>query len=187
MTSSQVHPDIRAARAHQTAEIFTPDHLVNQMLNKLPKSVWHRGKTFLDPAVGNGQFLIHILWRKISRGHDPLAALSTLYGADIMRDNIRECRLRLLKIVSLFTPVTEQHISVVMKQIVWIDIKKHPTGSLEYNFEFKNSPKKADIARWLKYIEKDKILDDVELPVSDEQFERSGNTVDLFAEFDEEQ
>ena len=50
--------ETRKARQKQTAEIFTPDYLVNEMLDQLPKTVWEENKTFCDPACGNGQFLI---------------------------------------------------------------------------------------------------------------------------------
>ena len=82
----------RQQRAKRTAEVFTPNSLVNDMLNKLPEEVWEENKTFCDPAVGNGQFLVWILLRKIAKGHKPAEALKTVYGADIMRDNIQECR-----------------------------------------------------------------------------------------------
>lgn len=174
--AARVDKETRQKRAKQTAEVFTPDRLVCQMLAKLPKTVWRKGITFCDPSCGDGQFLIHVLWRKISRNHKPLEALKTIYGADIMRDNIRECRLRLLKVISVFEPVTPEHIAAVFQNIVWIDIKKHPTGSLEYDFEFANKPNKEDIERWMKYIHKDNILDDVDLPVGEEQFKVSGST-----------
>src|ERR1035437_9850576 len=89
----------RKLRQKETAEVFTPNDLVCEMLAKLPKEVWHKGRTFCDPAIGNGNFAIWILILKIRKGHDPLEALQTIYGCDIMRDNIRECRMRLLKVV----------------------------------------------------------------------------------------
>ena len=171
----------RKKRQKQTAEVFTPNSLVNDMLNKLPEEVWEDNKTFCDPAVGNGQFLIWILLRKIAKGHKPLEALKTVYGADIMRDNIQECRLRLLKVISLFEDITEEHIESVFKNIVWINSHKHPGGSLDYDFSFKNKPGKEDIQRWMKYIHEENKLDEVDLPVDEETFTKRG-VVDMFAE-----
>jgi len=172
----------RQARAKMTAEVFTPDLLVNQMLSKLPKSVWQRKKTFVDPSCGNGQFLIHVLIRKIQRNHNPLEALKTIYGADIMKDNISECRMRLLKVISVWEEITAEHIAAVFQNVVWINMKKYPTGSLEYDFSFKNKPKQDDIDRWMKYIYQDNKLDEVELPVSEETFARADGYRDLFEE-----
>jgi len=138
-----VQETTRAARRKSSAEIFTPDVLVNEMLDKLPKSVWRKGKTFLDPAAGNGNFLVRILIRKIERGHKPLEALRTIYGVDLMPDNVKECQARLLKIISTFEEITKDHIKAVLTNIVC-------ANSLEYDFEFAATPTKAMINQWFR-------------------------------------
>lgn len=86
-------------RVKATGEVFTPDWLVEEMLDKLPSSVFTEPtKTFIDPACGNGNFLVQVVKRKIENGSTPLQALSTTYGVDIMEDNIAECRQRLFKV-----------------------------------------------------------------------------------------
>ena len=61
------------------------------MLYKLAEEVWHdTEKTFLDNSAGNGNFLIAVLQRKLDHGHEPLQALSTIYGVELMEDNHRE-------------------------------------------------------------------------------------------------
>ena len=175
----------RKARAKQTAEIFTPYFLVNEILDKLSHfspEAWEKEKTFLDPACGNGNFLIFVLWRKIALGHSPLEALKTIYGVDIMSDNIRECRLKLLKIVSLVESITLEHIKIVFKNIVKINIKKYPLGSLQYDYSFSNSPKKEDIELWLEKINKGE-LDTVDLPVTEDNFNGIGFDIfDMFSD-----
>lgn len=121
----------REERYRVTGEVFTPPSLVRKLVSSLPTEVWKENKTFLDPACGNGNLLIAVLWRKIERGHNPLEALKTVYGVDIMPDNIRECRLRLLGLISLFQVVTEEHIKAVLTNVVWVS-----KGSLEYDFSF---------------------------------------------------
>jgi len=173
-----------AERIKKHGEVYTPDLLVNQMLAKLPKEVWKKDKEFLDPACGDGQFLIWVLILKIRRGQDPLKALSTIYGADIMKDSIRSCRARLLKLISLWETITPEHIATVLKNVVWINADKHPGGSLEYDFEFNSKPSKADIEKWMKYVHQDNILDEVDLPVTEEQFKSQTDMLfgeDLFA------
>ena len=142
----------RAKRAKKTAEIFTPPHLADEMLAKLPEEVWEEGKTFLDNSCGNGNFLAAILERKLSLNHNPLDALRSVYGADIMPDNILECRVRLLKIIAKKEDITEDHICAVLKNIVWIDMSVNPTGSLEYDFSFNAEISKTEIDEWLNYI-----------------------------------
>ena len=132
--------------------VFTPTPLVLAMLNELPDEVWEENKTFLDPTCGNGNFLIHILNRKIKSGHSPLQALKTIYGLDIMKDNIMECRLRLLKIISLFEEITKEHIKAVTINVRWLNSKKWKNGTLDYDMTFKNNCNNKDIEKWLSEI-----------------------------------
>jgi len=171
--------ELREKRKKQTAEVFTPDSLARDMLDKLPPVVWQEGKTFCDPACGNGQFLAQVLNRKIQRGHKPVDALKTIYGADIMIDNIKECRLRLLKIISDHESVGERHVHFMFQNIVWINQKRHPEGSLNYDFSFKNKVNSKDVKRWMDYIHKDGVLSEVDLTVSEEKFLRHGEQ-DMF-------
>jgi SAM-dependent methyltransferase len=76
--------------------VFTPLPLVNDMLDKLPKDVFlDPEKTFLDPACGNGNFLIVVLERKLASGIEYQQAIKTIYGVDIDQKNITECKQRL--------------------------------------------------------------------------------------------
>ena len=87
----------RKQRRKETAEDFTPDSLVQEMLDKLPAEVWSDpSKTFLDNSAGNGNFLVAILRRKLTAGHAPLQAISTIFGIELMSDNVEEMKDRLL-------------------------------------------------------------------------------------------
>ena len=87
----------RKQRRKQTAEDFTCPTLVNEMLDKLPSDIWSDpAKTFLDNSAGNGNFLVRVLAYKLSHNHDPLQALSTIYGVELMPDNVEEMKQRLL-------------------------------------------------------------------------------------------
>ena len=77
-------------------EVFTPTPKVLEILENLNSSLWEEGKTFIDPTCGNGQFLAAVLIIKIELGHPN--PLSTIYGVDIMQDNVDECRQRLIDI-----------------------------------------------------------------------------------------
>jgi hypothetical protein len=128
--------EIIEARVKQNEEVFTPDSLVQQMLDKLTEVQWDATKTFADPACGNGNFLVAILQRKINNKHDPIAALSSIYGCDIMHDNIIECRYRLLCIVDEVSRINSKHVDIVRQNIVWLDTNVLPKGSLDYDFSF---------------------------------------------------
>jgi len=84
-------------RIKATGEVFTPTTLVQEMLDQLPKDFFvDDSKTVLDNSCGDGQFLGEILIRKIENGSTLEQALSTIYGVDLMPDNVAECQKRLL-------------------------------------------------------------------------------------------
>jgi hypothetical protein len=96
-------------RVRDLGEVFTPNATVQEMLDLLPSTMWkpHPAPTFLEPACGDGNFLVAILDRKLDRiakdfakgkvpaGDDAdaaqfhaLEALSSIYAVDISADNI---------------------------------------------------------------------------------------------------
>lgn len=85
------------ARVKATGEVFTPTVLAIEMLDKLPQELFiDPTKTFVDNSCGDGQFLGEVLIRKMENGSTFEQALSTIYGVDLMQDNVDECRKRLL-------------------------------------------------------------------------------------------
>lgn len=83
-------------RVRATGEIFTPSALVIEMLQYTDLALFAPGKTVLDPACGDGQFLVAAKWIKIyHHGMSESEALGDLYGVDIMRDNVDLCLRRL--------------------------------------------------------------------------------------------
>ena len=98
-------------RIKSTNEIFTPTEEVQKCLNKFPLELFtDSNKTYLDPSCGDGQFLGEVLIRKVENGIDFEQALKTIYGVDIMQDNIDLCRERLLCGQEHLRPVVEQNI-----------------------------------------------------------------------------
>ena len=87
----------KQARVKATGEIFTPTPIVEEILDGMPQELFtDPTKTVLDPSCGDGQFLASALYRKIENGIDFETALSTIYGVDLMEDNVALCRERLL-------------------------------------------------------------------------------------------
>ena len=83
-------------RIQSTAEIFTPTDLVIEMLSNIDINRLGAGKTVLDPACGDGQFLIAVKCVKIYiHQMAEEEALNDIYGVDIMRDNVDLCKKRL--------------------------------------------------------------------------------------------
>lgn len=98
-------------RIKATAEVFTPTPLVQEILDKLDQELFtDRNKTFLDPTCGDGQFLSEVLIRKLENGIEFEQALSTIYGVDLMQDNVELCRERLLCGEEQFRHIVEKNI-----------------------------------------------------------------------------
>ena len=84
-------------RVKATGEVFTPTPMVNSILDNLNQELFaNLEQTFLDPCSGDGQFLSEVLIRKLENGIDFEQALSTIYGVDLMPDNVKLCQDRLL-------------------------------------------------------------------------------------------
>jgi type I restriction-modification system DNA methylase subunit len=84
-------------RVKSTGEVFTPTELVQEVLENMDiEKFKDPTRTFLDPSCGDGQFLGEVLIRKMENGSTFEQALSTIYGVDLMQDNVDECRKRLL-------------------------------------------------------------------------------------------
>jgi type I restriction-modification system DNA methylase subunit len=88
--------DRTVERVKATGEIFTPTELVIEMLRSTPIESLSPGKKVLDPACGDGQFLIGAkLFKMMYFKMNAEDALSDIYGVDIMRDNVDLCKARL--------------------------------------------------------------------------------------------
>lgn len=98
-------------RVTERGEVFTAEREVNAMLDLVKQETERIDSRFLEPACGNGNFLVEILRRKlevVKRQYQKqlgelelqtTIALSSIYGVDIMKDNVEECCQRLLDIV----------------------------------------------------------------------------------------
>jgi hypothetical protein len=119
-------------RIKETAEVFTPTDLVQKALDDLSNdSFTDLTKTFLDNSCGDGQFLGEVLIRKLENGSTFEQALSTIYGVDLMEDNVELCRERLLC-------GCEKYRHIVERNIVCAD-------ALRYHYRFDGSePYDAD-------------------------------------------
>lgn len=98
-------------RIQKHGEVFTPAWVVNDMLDMLPDEVWEAGKTFLEPACGEGAFLIEVYKRKIEKINvgtqeywewQAAIATSSIYGIELLEDNAEQCTMNLMRIFTKF-------------------------------------------------------------------------------------
>jgi len=97
-------------RVRAYGEVFTPRHMVDQMLDlvrhDLEDGHGFIDKTFLEPAAGDGNFLVAILHRKLRAIEQRLApdtwadeslfALASIYGIELLEDNHEDARAAML-------------------------------------------------------------------------------------------
>jgi len=98
-------------RVQKHGEVFTPAWVVNDMLDLLPAEVWRPEETFLEPACGEGAFLVEIYRRKLQHINantqeqwewQAAIATSSIYGIELLEDNAKQCRLNLVQIFNDF-------------------------------------------------------------------------------------
>lgn len=97
-------------RVADHGEVFTSEREVNAMLDLAKQETERIDSRFLEPACGHGNFLVEILRRKLMvvknkyKGSPSdyekyaVVAAASIYGVDIMQDNVDECCERLFLI-----------------------------------------------------------------------------------------
>lgn len=97
-------------RVTDHGEVFTSEREVNAMLDLVKQETERIDSRFLEPACGTGNFLVEILKRKLTVVENrysknqldyeryAIIALSSIYGVELLKDNVQTCRDRLLGI-----------------------------------------------------------------------------------------
>lgn len=123
-------------RVADHGEVYTAKREVNAMLNLVKQETERIESRFLEPACGTGNFLTEILERKLDIvetryrksqlefERNAVLTVSSIYGIDILEDNVAECRNRLFDIF-------DQKYTSLFKE----SIKKECRESAKYIFE----------------------------------------------------
>jgi len=95
-------------------EVFTPLWLVEAMLDLVKDETARIDSRFLEPACGSGNFLSKILQRKLAavelrygksnfeRKHYAILSLMSIYGIELLIDNIAECKANVLEVIATY-------------------------------------------------------------------------------------
>jgi hypothetical protein len=106
-------------RVADHGEVFTPPELVEAMIDLVKTEAERIESRFLEPACGSGNFLVPVLRRKLAvvaaryrggdfeRRHYALLALMSIYGIELLDDNVAECRKNLLEVLAVFLDLDE--------------------------------------------------------------------------------
>ncbi len=96
-------------RVADHGEVYTAEREVKAMCDLVSDECSRIDSRFLEPACGDGNFLAEILSRKLAAvkkkykksaidyEKNALLAVSSIYGVDILADNVAACRERLFK------------------------------------------------------------------------------------------
>ena len=111
MKEGAKEPQVKSKqRVADHGEVFTAQSEVNAMCDLVSDAFLNESANFLEPACGDGNFLAEILRRKLAKvtrkykrsaadyEKHSLIALGSLYGVELLMDNVEACRERLLKI-----------------------------------------------------------------------------------------
>jgi hypothetical protein len=97
-------------RVADHGEVYTAEREVTAMLDLVKQETERIDSRFLEPACGTGNFLVEILRRKLEVVQTRYAknqldferysvvAISSIYGVDILKDNVKDCQDRLFRI-----------------------------------------------------------------------------------------
>lgn len=109
-------------RVADHGEVFTPEWLVDAMLDLVKDETERLDSRFLEPACGSGNFLTKILKRKLAtvenkysksefdRKHYAVLSLMCIYGIELLKDNIEECKANLLEIFSEYLNLKPENV-----------------------------------------------------------------------------
>lgn len=113
----------RSERVRKYGEVFTPEWLVKDMCNMLQdnagEEVYSPEKTFLEPSCGTGNFLVEILARKLANSksdEDIITSLNSIYGVELLPDNVEICRKRLLDMIP---ESLKEQAENILKEHIW--------------------------------------------------------------------
>ena len=107
-------------RVADHGEVFTPEWLVDAMLDLVKDESERLDSRFLEPACGSGNFLKKILKRKLAtvelkyaktefdRQHYAVLSLMCIYGVELLEDNIIECKANLLEIFAEYLNLSKE-------------------------------------------------------------------------------
>lgn len=125
-------------RVSDHGEVFTRPEEVNAMLNLVKNETIRVDSRFLEPACGDGNFLLEILKRKLNVITKTLAksqkefefqsviAIASLYGIELLQDNVKTCRTRLFNyLAEQYNLIFSHNISDEYAEIIKFILEKN--------------------------------------------------------------
>ena len=135
MTETMEKHVVSKQRVADHGEVYTCKREVNAMLDLVKQETERIESRFLEPACGTGNFLAEVLERKLrivearykksqlEYERNAVLAVSSIYGIELLEDNVHTCRRRLfgifdLKYTNLFKKTTKDKCRDAIKFIL---------------------------------------------------------------------
>lgn len=117
----------KAEKVRQFGEVFTPLPTVNEMLDTLEAAdpaIFDPPRTFLEPACGDGAFVVEILRRKFERCQCPgdyRVALESVYGFELQADNVAACIRNVIELCYRYFRPSRKDLQIIDDHIIQCD------------------------------------------------------------------
>lgn len=195
-------------RVQQHGEVFTPRAIVDAMvtLPGLAESILQPTTTVLEPSVGEGAFLINLLERRLKLLAEQfsddlvrfenysLLALTSLYGIELLEDNVKKCAINLFTSYHDFYKdftanlnkktkydVEESAKTIVVANILQGDFLKRKTATGEPIFFSEwATVKLTERTKHIHVIRTEHTLDEIYLEAGEKVQAFSGDQLNLF-------
>lgn len=104
-------------RVRDFGEVFTAEREVKAMCDLIPSEIWENiDSTFLEPACGNGNFIVEILSRKLSfctTADEVYRAYNSIWGIDIQADNCEETKKRMIDLCPEYADKSKLPLNII--------------------------------------------------------------------------
>ena len=114
-------------RIQKFGEVFTPQWMVEKMCDELPANAFDPGKTFLEPACGDGVFVCEVLRRKFRRCRkrsDYSVALASVYAMDIQQQNVTDTIKNVTKLCGEYFRLAKADHETIADHVILCDSLK---------------------------------------------------------------
>lgn len=134
-------------RVSDFGEVYTPKHIVHDMIDLVRPTCSLCESKILEPSVGKGTFLEEILKLKLQTAlnkknikENVFISVASLYGVDILKDNVEYTKQLLLDTVKQFYNLNKQEETIIEdildKNIIWgntLEMKNHDGSDLFFH------------------------------------------------------
>lgn len=130
MGTDAVQTFSKAEKIRRYGEVFTPPGIVAQMCDMMEAEspdAFDPEKTFLEPACGDGAFVVEILRRKFARCKkraDYTTALRSVYAMEIQADNVAACIENVKAFCREYFKPTAKELEIISDHIIQADSLK---------------------------------------------------------------